>query len=250
MQPAQPSTTELRDLPPARPQTPANLPEIPGGWTERTWCIADHELSLYLPAVPDAFLDDPQVLAAHARDEYMPYWAFLWPAALTLAQAVLQRPWPKGTHVVELGAGIGLVGVAALAAGYQVTFTDYDPLAVQLCAVNARKNGFTEFSAELVDWRTPPQWRVPVILGCELLYEDRNHEPLLELTRQWLIPSGTAWFADGGRMRAERFYRLIPHYGLRVSIHDETGISLPQLRVGRYQCLVVTPADSSARPNP
>jgi predicted nicotinamide N-methyase len=248
MQPATPSTTELRDLPQPLPETPADLPDIPGGWTERTWNLGGRSLRLFLPAVPDAFLDDPQVAEAHARDEYMPYWAFLWPASLHLAQAVCRQPWPPGTPLVELGAGLGLVGLAALAAGYRVTFTDYDPLAVHLCRVNALRNGFDDFQAEVVDWRSPPDWRFPVILGCELLYEDRNHEPLLELTRRWLAPGGWAWFADGGRTRAERFFRMLPRYGLEATIVDETGAVLSKLRVGRYQCLVVRRASARSEP--
>jgi len=233
MQPSTPSTTELRDLP--QPiATPPGLPAVPGGWTERGWTIAGREFRLWLPAVPDAFLDDPHVVARHDHDEYMPYWAYLWPASIPLAEAVLRQPWPLSTRVVELGAGIGLVGLAALAAGYRVTFTDYDPLAVTLALANAKRYGFTAEGA-VVDWRSAPEWTFPVILACELLYEDRNHEPLLKLTRDWLEPNGVACFGDGGRMRAERFCRLLPEYGLESRVFDERGSPLPALHVGRFQ---------------
>jgi predicted nicotinamide N-methyase len=192
-----------------------------------------------MPAVPDAFLDDPQVVEAHERDEYMPYWAYLWPASLPLAEAVLRQPWPMGTRVVEVGAGIGVVGLAALAAGYDVTFTDYDPLAVELAMANAHRHGFTQARGAVVDWRSPPAWQFPVILACELLYEDRNHEPLLALTRDWLMPGGVAWFGDGGRMRAERFCAMLPDFGLRYEVFDERGEPLPGLRVGRFQRIEV-----------
>jgi hypothetical protein len=127
------------------------------------------------------------------------------------------------------------VGLAALAAGYRVTFTDYDPLAVRLALANARRHGFTEATGAVVDWRSPPDWSFPVILGCELLYEDRNHEPLLHITRRWLEPEGEAWFGDGGRMRAERFCRMLPDHGLDGGVFDEQGAPLPALRVGRFQ---------------
>ncbi|MDZ4687036.1 MAG: hypothetical protein SH850_18320, partial [Planctomycetaceae bacterium] len=116
MQPTTPATTEIRDLPPATRSSPHGLPAIPGGWTERVWTVSEHEFRLTLPASPDAFLDDPDVAAAHARDEYMPYWAYLWPASLAMSAAMLRHPWPDGTAVLELGAGVGLVGLAALAA--------------------------------------------------------------------------------------------------------------------------------------
>jgi predicted nicotinamide N-methyase len=248
MQPSTRDTTEIRELPRALDASPPGLPAVPGGWTERAWTLGGRDFRLWLPAVPDAFLDDPRVMEAHERDEYMPYWAYLWPAALHLAEAVLQRPWPAGTRVVELGCGIGLVGLAALAAGFRVTFTDYDPLAVELSLANARRHGFTQATGEVVDWRSPPERSFPVILACELLYEDRNHEPLLELTRRWLEPNGVAWFGDGGRIRAERFCQLAPDYGLMHQAFDERGAPLPHLRVGRFQRIEVRPLTTHDSP--
>lgn len=238
MQPSTPSTTEIRDLPPATTAT-SKLPVIPGGWTERSWTIAGREFRLTLPASPDTFLDDPAVAAAHARDEYMPYWAYLWPASLAMSAAVLRQPWPTGTSVLELGAGVGLVGLAALAAGYDVTITDYDAVAVQLALVNAQRHGFDRARGHVLDWREPGTQRYPVLLGCELLYEDRNHELLIAVCQQLLTDGGEAWFGDGGRVRAARFCRLAEATGFAVRLFDEAGDPLPALRVGRYQLIEV-----------
>src|SRR5664279_3974276 len=87
-------TLEIRDLPRRLNQQPSELPEIPGGWTEREWTIAERTFRLKLPAVPDAFLEEPDVHAAFDRDEYMPYWAFLWPAALKMVAMILTEDWP------------------------------------------------------------------------------------------------------------------------------------------------------------
>jgi predicted nicotinamide N-methyase len=236
MQPTSPATTEIRDLPPAT-VPPPGLPGIPGGWTERAWTIAGREFRLTLPAAPDAFLDDPAVAAAHARDEYMPYWAYLWPASLAISAAVLRQPWPAGTPMLELGAGVGLVGLAALAAGYRVTITDYDPVAVELAVYNAHRHGFDQVRGQVLDWRAPGTQRYPVLLGCELLYEDRNHELLIDVCRALLEDDGVAWFGDGGRVRAERFRRLAEAAGFSVRLFDEAGDPLPALHVGRYQLL-------------
>ena len=77
----------------------------------------------------------------------------------------------------------------------------------------------------------------PILWGCELLYEDRNHEPLLELTRKMLTPDGVAWFVDGGRMRAERFCQLLPQYDLDFQLFDEQRQPLAAPRVGQYQLI-------------
>ena len=86
--PQHPDTLEIRELPQPVVNQPAELPEIPGGWTERAWTIEGRTFRLTLPAVPDAFLEDPEVHAAFDRDEYMPYWAFLWPAALKMSATI------------------------------------------------------------------------------------------------------------------------------------------------------------------
>jgi hypothetical protein len=234
-----PDTLEIRQLPqPVIPQ-PDGLPEIPGGWTERTWTIEGRTFRTTLPAVPDAFLEDPQVHAAFDRDEYMPYWAFLWPAALKMVATILKTDWPPGAEVLEIGAGIGIVGLAGLACGLNVTISDYEPKAVQLALYNATRNGFTQGQGLVLDWRSPPFRKYQFIWGCELLYEDRHHEPLLELTRKVLSPDGVAWFVDGGRMRAERFCRQVPEYGLQYQLFDEQKNALSAPRVGQYQLIEV-----------
>lgn len=236
---ASPDTLEIRELPDPVPNQPPELPAIPGGWTEREWIIEGHVFRLTLPAVPDAFLEDPEVHAAFDRDEYMPYWAFLWPAALKMVTTILKTDWQAGTEVLEIGAGIGIVGLAGLARGLSVTISDYEPKAVQLALFNARKNGFEGGQGLVLDWRTPPQRKYQQIWGCELLYEDRHHEPLLNLTQQMLAADGVAWFVDGGRMRAERFCQLVPDYRLEYQIFDENRQPLAAPRVGQYQLIEV-----------
>ncbi len=185
-----------------------SLPEIAGGWTTRTLDVAGHRLTLTCPARPDALLDDPAVLEAHARDGYMPYWGYLWPTSLETAAAVLREPWPVGTTCLELGAGIGLSGLAALAARLQVTFSDYDEQAVRLALLNARQNGFTEARGVLLDWRQPGCEKFRLIVGCDVIYEQRNHAPVLDVLEAMLAPGGVAWISDPGRHQAEKFIEL------------------------------------------
>ena len=232
-------TLEIRDLPRPVEIQPAGLPSIPGGWTEREWVIEGQSFLLVLPAVPDAFLEDPEVQAAFDRDEYMPYWAYLWPAALKMVTTILKADWPIHAEVLEIGAGIGIVGLAGLSRGLNVTISDYEPKAVELALYNARQNGFTHGQGMVLDWRSPPAKQYPVIWGCELLYEDRHHEPLLKLIRQILTRDGVAWFVDGGRMRAERFCRLVPQFDLTAQLFDENLQRLAAPRVGQYQLIEI-----------
>ncbi len=234
---------ELRTLPAAMLRPPDELPSLPGGWAERSWTIAGHALSLILPAKPDALLDDADVLAAHERDGYMPYWAYLWPASLPMAEAILKQPWAHGTPVLELGAGVGFVGLAAAMAGYRTTITDYDATAVQLTLFNARRMRLQHVSGHVLDWRHPPGERFPVVIGCEILYEDRNHEMLLDVLHARLQPGGVAWFGDGGRVRAERFMDLARAAGFTLTLRDEQSDVLSAPRAGRYQLLELRKAE-------
>src|SRR5215471_20973705 len=104
-----------------------------------------------------------------------------------LAKAILREPWLPGQEALEVGCGLGLPGIAALAAGLRVTFSDYDPCALRFAADNARLNGFTEFRTLSLDWRRPPaELRVPVLLASDLIYELRNVEPIVSFISQIL----------------------------------------------------------------
>src|SRR5438552_17234871 len=93
------------------------------------------------PTNSDDLLDHPAIRAAFDRDEYMPYWADLWPSARMLAKAILAETWPAGLTALAVGCGLGLPGIAALARGLRVIFSDYDVTAVRFAAPNARVHG-------------------------------------------------------------------------------------------------------------
>ena len=145
---------------------------------------------------PDAaeLLDEQQF---EARDEFMPYWAELWPSARRLAEVVCRRPW-HGMRVLELGCGLGLPAICAARGGATVLATDWAPEAVAATRANAARNGVT-LDAEVVDWREPgallgSPW--DVVLAADVLYEERNARPLSQLVRAL---DGELWLADPGR---------------------------------------------------
>ena len=122
-------------------------------------------------------------------------------AARMLAKAVLREPWAEGTHALEIGCGLGLPGIAALARGLRVTFSDYDATALRFAADNARSNGFNDFDTLQMDWRYPPEnVRFPVILGSDLIYEMRNVAPLVALIKMMLEPGGVCLLTDQDRV--------------------------------------------------
>src|SRR5260370_38043735 len=88
---------------------------------EETVFVEEHTFRLTKPTDSDHLFDHPRVRAAFAVDEYMPYWADLWPAARMLAKAIVREPWPGPLDVLEIGCGLGLPGIAALSRGLRVT---------------------------------------------------------------------------------------------------------------------------------
>ena len=138
--------------------------------------VGDVELTLRRPTSPDALIDE----AAFEDDEFLPYWAELWPASLALAAAL---PEVAGLRVVELGCGLGVPSLVAAARGAEVTATDWAADAVDLVRENAARNGL-ELRAEVHDWREPWDERFDLVLAADVLYEQRNVEPLLERLRE------------------------------------------------------------------
>lgn len=216
------------------------LPEIPGGWSVESITIDDWQFRLTVPAVPDAFLEDPQVQDANVRDDYMPYWSYLWPASVSMARAILSTAWPSDTKALEIGCGIGLAGLAALAKGMHVVFSDYDETAVQLAVRNAHQNGFSDCDGMVLDWRTPPPMTYRLILGCDVVYEQKHHQPILDLVSSMLAADGQCWIADGGRQLAESFVDRALQQDFKITFRDETGplsAGKPTLQVGQFRIL-------------
>src|SRR3954447_8410968 len=98
--------------------------------------VAGRDLVLLRPRDAEALLSEEQF----AHEEFLPYWAELWPSALALARAVGSRQL-KGARTLELGCGLGLPSLAAAVAGGRVTATDWAPDAIAMTRENAARNG-------------------------------------------------------------------------------------------------------------
>lgn len=172
------------------------------------------QFHIVLPTSIDSLLDHPATHAAFAKDEYMPYWAELWPSALMLGRALAQRNWPQDINALEIGCGLGVTGIVALALGMEVTFSDYDAAALMFAAKNAQINGFKRFHTLPLDWRHPPQhMTVPLVLAADVIYESRNISPLLRLMNTVMSPTGECWLADPDRPQKAEFQRALSNHG-------------------------------------
>jgi len=143
----------------------------------------------------------------HATEEELarigmppPYWAFAWAGGQALARYVLDHPQiVHGKRVLDIGAGSGLVGLAAVRAGAaSVVAADIDAFACAAIRLNAAANGcdIAVTQEDLIG--APGTW--DVILVGDLFYE----RPLAERLLAWLKPlvksqDTTALLGDPGR---------------------------------------------------
>lgn len=225
---------------------------IPGGWGIRRFDLGGREIAAFVPACPDAFLEDAESIAAHGPSEErpersdIPFWQYLWPAAEAMARLVFAHDWTCETlrdaerlSALELGAGVGLVGLAGLASGLRVTFTDYQEPALVAAAANARLNGFTDFETALLDWHAPGKTRYPIILGCEVIYERAIHEPILNVLDQMLETDGVAWLGDPGRSHVPAFLAEAMRRGYAIEIRNGANEILSAPIFGEFQLLIL-----------
>lgn len=170
----------------------------------QSYTYGDHVLRLQLPEDMEAILAR-MTPEDFGPDERMPYWANMWPGALALADYQASQGSLAGRRVLELGCGLALNGILAARLGGSVTVTDWFREAIALALDNATLNGVT-LTGIWMDWNTPPtDQRYDLILGADLLYERRNHAPILAALPVLLAPGGTALLSDPGRPHLPAF---------------------------------------------
>ena len=184
-------------------EMPAVSDHVIGGTLVESLTLGGHSITLVRPKSPEKLLDLGEVESAYHQDEYMPYWATLWPVARYLAEEVLSLEWPAGGKAIELGCGLGLPGIAALIKGMDVTFTDYDATALRFVEENAKANGFGSVRTLLLDWRTPLPETFDLILASDVIYEQRNVAPLVASFSAMLSAGGSIILADQNRPHAD-----------------------------------------------
>ena len=170
-------------------------------------------------------------IAENDPEENLPYWAALWPSGIALADEILAEPQLVQTgRVLELGTGLGVTAMAALASGADLVITDYAHESLELAAYNIVENGFAEPPAMQMNWRNPsPKFRelvgdgFPVVIAADVLYELRDVEPLVDLVEWIVAPGGLLWLAEPRRYSAGRFVELAEERGWTDEMVEREG---------------------------
>ena len=110
-----------------------------------------------------------------------------------------REPWPeparrvrRAAEALEIGCGLGLAGLVAVARGLRVQFTDYDRAPLDFVVRSAAENGFdpARFSIRQLDWRNLPDEQHSIILGADVIYEARLVPLVAGLLGRMLAPGG------------------------------------------------------------
>jgi predicted nicotinamide N-methyase len=128
-----------------------------------------------------------------------PMWAWPWAGGQALARYVLDHPdVVAGRHVLDVGAGGGIVAIAAALAGARaVTAVDIEPYAIEACHLNATANGVT-----VETWQADPVGRDGgwhVVLAGDVWYEAELAAHLGPWLRSLAARGATVLTGDLGR---------------------------------------------------
>ncbi len=148
-----------------------------------------------------------------------PYWAFAWPGGQALARYILDHPEAvDGKTVLDIGAGCGLVAIAAARAGGRVTSAEPDAFACRAIEMNAALNGVT-LSIETADLlaRAPGDWQA--VLAGDMCYERPLAERLIPWLRLLAKNGALVLLGDPGRA-------YLPKSGLEPIAHYDVPTSL------------------------
>ena len=121
-----------------------------------------------------------------------PSWAVVWPTAATLVNHLLANPeLVQNKQVVELGCGLGVVGLYASALGAaSVTLTDREPFSLH-CAMSTAAINNLQVQAAVLDWNTPSSdLKADVILASDVLYDQTSIRAFARVCQSIASPEG------------------------------------------------------------
>jgi predicted nicotinamide N-methyase len=167
--------------------------------------IKERRFRLLVPRSLDRFVDTQDIFRG------FPLWSKLWEASLVLADYLAGITADPQERILEIGCGLGLVGVVASSFGHKVTMTEHNPDALNFARANAEINlSAVRSNLEIceLDWNHPRlDGTFDRITGSEILYSEKDYGPLMELFKAYLRPGGEIILAEGVRKTSMGFFR-------------------------------------------
>jgi predicted nicotinamide N-methyase len=187
-----------------------------------------------VPSIPEIRLHTAQpstglwrLLGPDGADAHSPYWAYPWAGGAVLARHFRAHPEIlRGRSVLDLGAGSGLVAIAAVKAGAASTIAaDIDPVAAVATKLNAKANG-VDVSVVQDDLTKGPPPKVDVIAVGDLFYDRELALRVTEFLDRCLAAGIEILVGDPGRAFLP-YQRLRPLAEYQVMDFGETVATKP-----------------------
>ena len=165
--------------------------------------VQRHTRLATVPLVPELRLhrtDDVYALWEAAAEPSPPFWAIPWAGGQALARYVLDHPSVvRDRSVLDVGAGSGLVAIAAARAGAKSAIAaDIDPRAIAVIVLNASANRATVHTV-LGDPLDGSGGDAEVVLVGDAFYERALAERMLAFLRRVVRRRASVLIGDVGR---------------------------------------------------
>jgi predicted nicotinamide N-methyase len=161
----------------------------------------------FMASTLDDFVDQQDIF----KD--FPLWIKIWEASFVLAEYLARLEANVGKRFLEIGCGLGVVGIVASAFGHHVTMTEYNQDALNFARANALLNEASNLEIRALDWYNPDiEGSFDYIVGSEILYREGNFQPILKLFRTYLKESGEIILAEGIRKTSMAFMHQMGEY--------------------------------------
>lgn len=165
----------------------------------------------------------------------LPYWAKVWEGTFLLAYFMGKQPLLLGQRILEIGAGLGVVGIYSAQCGHHVTITDNQDDALLFARANALLNDCSRVEVRKLDWRHPDlPHQYDVIVGSEMIYDRTSYPGLVEFLRQTLSPSGVIFLSKNEQLPTPAFFaELTRHFKFKQTVQTVATNGEP-LRIALY----------------
>ena len=156
----------------------------------------------------------PEIVSpAKGNGKDRPFWVKIWESSVFLAYYLSTLPVNPELRMLEIGAGMGITGIAAASFGHNVTITDNNEDALAFAHVNAAANGLEHLAIRFLDWNRPDtEEKWDVIFGSDVVYAESGFDLLVDFLRRHLKQDGTIYLALSGFIRGTRFFQAMSQY--------------------------------------
>jgi predicted nicotinamide N-methyase len=164
---------------------------------------------------------DTAALLRDADAPEPPYWAHLWTGSRHLAGLLATRIACGGRRAIDIGCGLGLVGVVAARRGARVIAIDSTHAALAFARANAARNACALYAVQADVAHPGLRGPYDLCLAADVTYDPRLQHAIGAFLAAHLSPAGEAWCVESVRTMDPGFRRACEAQGLCVSEYED-----------------------------